>query len=580
MKKQYQEILIRILSRLQVLLWLVLLLPFNLLFQSILSNHIIISFSVFISVCLAGISILLAILNKRILQFTITDILVTCYFFYALFNVAIIRPHPVADILILKYLLLVLIYLSVRMMADKEKTYGLIIIMVIGIVEAVFIMLQAYGLLESEHPLFNFTGSFFNPALAGCFLACSLCISLYYFIIVHSSLTKIFLGAAAILLSYTLILTNSRAGWLAAIIGICYLLWYSENNFAAWTRQQIKKNFIVKFLFMTIIFGGMIFFYQYKKASADGRLFMWKVGMEMVKDKPLAGHGSGMFRSKFPHYQAAFFTQNPDSQHALVAGNPSNPFNEYLSVLIAEGFIGFFLLITILLSLFLYHSIHSKQKMQQAFLWTFCVFAFFSYPLGHYRTLILFPFLMAILPAKYILITDNHKIRFILFAPIVLLGVYFSVRTTNEYFKLEQAYELHNKIPCEKYEKIKYDRGLLENYYVFVGPKLSDAEEFQIIKDYVDLYPSSVGLCELGKRYKAIGDFHHAKKCFTFASTINPSLLTPYYELFLLYQEKGDMNNMKTIGDKILHQKVKIESTSSLKIKAQVKKVLKKFPMQ
>lgn len=577
MKKQYQEILNRTLSSSLVFLWLVLLLPSNLFFQSILSNHIIISVSVFISACFAGISMLIAIINKRILQITITDILVTCYFIYTIFNAFIIRPNPVTDILILEYLLVAPIYVSVRMMTNKEKNYGLTIIMSIGILEAIFIMLQAYGLLESRHLLFNFTGSFFNPGLVGCFIACSLCISIYYLITIHQPLKKIFIGASSALLSYTLMLTNSRAGWLAAIIGICYLLWNSKNNLIILGRLQLKKSFIAKIILMTTILCGIIFFYHYKKASADGRLFIWKVGIEMVKEKPLTGHGIGMFRSKFPLYQATFFKQNPNSNNAFVAGNPDNPFNEYLSILIMQGFIGFTLLIIALLSIYIHHPVSKKQRMQQAFLLTFCVFAFFSYPIAHYRTLILFPFFAAILPAKQILTSHNQKIRYTLFTPIVLLGMYFSVRTINEYSKLEQAYELQYKIANEKYDKIKYDSILLENYYIFVGSKLPNTEEFNIIKDYVDLYPSPTGLCELGRGYKAINDFNQAKECFIFASNINPSLITPYYELFLLYQEEGDINNMKKTGEMILHKKIKKESTTSIKIKANVKKALNKL---
>lgn len=559
---------------LQVILWLVLLLPFNLFFQSILSDHIIISFTVFGSACLAGVSIFLAKDNKHILQITIADILASCYFIYILVNTYIIRPYPVPDIMMLKYLLAFFIYLSVRMMKNKEKIYGLSIICVIGLVEAIIILLQACGLVESEHLIFNYTGSFFNPGLAGCFIACSLCILIYYLVTVPKLSKRLFLSAGAILLSYTLILTNSRAGWMAAIIGVCYVLWYSNIRFIKWGKRQIKKMFLPKVILAGLIISGMIFCYQFKKSSADGRLFIWKVCLEMVTDKPLTGHGVGMFRSKFPHYQATFFVQNPNSNDAFVAGNPSSPFNEYLSVLVTQGFIGFTLLTIILLSLFMQRSISRKQKMQQAFLLTFCVFAFFSYPTEHYRTLILLPFFIAILPAKRILTIHYKKIGFILFIPVVLAGIYFSVRTMNEYLKLEQAFKLQNRISTEKYEEIKWDIDLLKDYYTYVGNKLPEAEEFMLVKDYVDLYPSSIGLCELGRRYKAVNNYDEARKHFTFASNINPSLITPYYELFLIYQEESNINNMKTIGEIILHHNTKKESTISIKIKAKVKKAL------
>lgn len=574
MPKQYTVFSKQTLFYLQVILWLVLLLPFNLFFQSILSDHIIISFSVFGAACLAGLSIFFAKDNKHILQITIADILASCYFIYILVNTYIIRPYPVPHIMMLKYLLAFFIFLSVRMMKNKEKIYGLSIICVIGLIEAIIILLQASGLVESKHLIFNYTGSFFNPGLAGCFIACSLCIIIYYLVTVPKLSKRLFLSAGAILLSYTLILTNSRAGWMAAIIGVCYVLWYSNIRFIKWGKRQIKKMFLPKVILTGFILSGMIFCYQFKKSSADGRLFIWKVCLEMVTDKPLTGHGVGMFRSKYPHYQATFFVQNPNSNDAFVAGNPSSPFNEYLSVLVTQGFIGFALFTIILLSLFMQRSISRKQKMQQAFLLTFCVFAFFSYPTEHYRTLILLPFFIAILTAKRILTIHYEKIGFILFIPIVLAGTYFSAKTINEYLKLEQAFKLQNRISTEKYEEIKWDIDLFKDYYTYVGNKLPKNEEFTLIKDYVDLYPSPIGLCELGRRYKAVNNYDEAKKCFTFASNINPSLITPYYELFLIYQEESNINKMKAIGEKILHHNTKKESTISIKIKAKVKKAL------
>lgn len=484
MKELYQVFSRQIFPFLQVFLLLILFFPFNLVSQNILSDHIIISFSVFIVACLAAISIFMVTINKQILQVTITDILAAYYFVYILLNAYVIRPIPVPDILKLRYLLVVLIYLSVRIMTNKEKNRGLIIIMVIGILEAIFIMLQACGLLESRHLLFNFTGSFFNPGLAGCFIACSLCILIYYLVTVLQPLNKLFISAGTILLSCALILTNSRAGWLAAIIGINYILWYSDNKLIRWVKLHLRNSFIPKIILISIILSGMMFFYQYKKSSADGRLFIWKVCLEMIEDKPLTGHGAGTFRNYFSHYQAAFFTQNPNSDYAFVAGNPSTPFNEYLSVLVTQGLIGFALFLIMLLTLFMNRRISRKQKMEQGFLLTFCVFAFFSYPMEHYRTLILFPFFAALLPSKHILTFHNRKINFILF-PIVLSGMYFSVKAINEFSKLEQTYKLQHRMTTVEYEKIKYDIDLLENYYTFVGSKLPGTEELKIVEDYV-----------------------------------------------------------------------------------------------
>lgn len=124
MKELHQVFSRQIFPFLQVFLLLILFLPFNLVSQNILSDHIIISFSVFIVACLAAISIFMVTINKQILQVTITDILAAYYFVYILLNAYVIRPIPVPDILEIRYLLVVLIYLSVRIMTEqREKSW-------------------------------------------------------------------------------------------------------------------------------------------------------------------------------------------------------------------------------------------------------------------------------------------------------------------------------------------------------------------------------------------------------------------------------------------------------------------------
>ncbi|MCC8173934.1 MAG: hypothetical protein LIO65_06030 [Odoribacter sp.] len=55
---------------------------------------------------------------------------------------------------------------------------------------------------------------------------------------------------------------------------------------------------------------------------------------------------------------------------------------------------------------------------------------------------------------------------------------------------------------------------------------------------------------------------------------INPSLLTPNYELFLLYQEMEDIEKMIEIGNKALNQPLKREGTETLTMKANIKNIL------
>lgn len=68
---------------------------------------------------------------------------------------------------------------------------------------------------------------------------------------------------------------------------------------------------------------------------------------------------------------------------------------------------------------------------------------------------------------------------------------------------LKKAYNKHERIAQELYNDIKYDLTLLNHYYNSIANKLPACEEFYLLKEYVELYPSSYGLCELGRRYKS-----------------------------------------------------------------------------
>lgn len=461
------------------------------------------------------------------------------------------------------------------MMTDKQQRTGSLSIAIIGTLEAVLVILQNYGWVESEHLLFNCTGSFFNPSLAGGFLACSFCISVYLLIITRICFKKICLFISGVLQINALVLTHSRAGWIAAIIGLCYLLWHTDSIVIQRSKALIKKSLIVQCIIIGVAIIAAISAYQYKKASADGRLFIWGICLDMSKDKLITGHGTGMFREKFPNYQAAFFMQNPDSDNVDYAGNPLYPFNEYLSVLVTQGLIGVAFLILIVNSLF-FHSSSKGVRQQRAFLLTWGIFACFSYPMAHYRLMILLPFLIALLPIKSRILRNHLGLwTKIIILGVIISGIYVGISGILTYSKLEKAYNKHERISQELYNDIKYDLTLLNHYYNSIANKLPACEEFYLLKEYVELYPSSYGLCELGRRYKSRKLFSRAKECFIFAYHINPSLIVPQYELFLLYREEKNMNQMVAIGERILHQPVEQENTISIKIKTEVRKILR-----
>jgi O-antigen ligase len=85
-----------------------------------------------------------------------------------------------------------------------------------------------------------------------------------------------------------------------------------------------------------------------KQASADGRLFIWRVSMDMVKEFPLYGKGADGFTANYMPAQAAYFEAHPNSDYIRQATDNVHAFNEYLRIVCEYGFVGLLLLAALL----------------------------------------------------------------------------------------------------------------------------------------------------------------------------------------------------------------------------------------
>lgn len=66
--------------------------------------------------------------------------------------------------------------------------------------------------------------------------------------------------------------------------------------FSACKRFDIPLRWKMAGCVVLVLFMGWL--YHFKAAFADGRLLIWKVTMQMVKEKPLAGFGPHGFRAE------------------------------------------------------------------------------------------------------------------------------------------------------------------------------------------------------------------------------------------------------------------------------------------
>lgn len=175
------------------------------------------------------------------------------------------------------------------------------------------------------------------------------------------------------------ILLGGRAGLLG--FGAASIFIYRKANLTAYLRKKP-----VFFAFLAAAF--LLFLYVSKPGSTSGRLHIYSVSLQILKDNWATGVGIGKFKAVFNEYQAAYFMQHDiDSKRALLADNTFYAFNDYLQWVAETGIGGFILLacFAILLikrisRLLKHHQNNPMLKGSVAAVISLSVSALFSYP--------------------------------------------------------------------------------------------------------------------------------------------------------------------------------------------------------
>jgi O-antigen ligase len=185
----------------------------------------------------------------------------------------------------------------------KHICYGIV---VIATLESLYCSAQYFGNFKSQNEFFAVTGSCVNPNVIAQFLAITIPVFLY---LLQFKYKKIILSSLGIVV-IALLLLKCRSAHIATIVAI--LIYYClEYDFIKWIRNAKNKSsakslFIV---FLLIVIPTVSHLYNSKKASADGRQFIWKLSTIMATQKPLTGYGYGSFEKEYNLYQADYIAE-------------------------------------------------------------------------------------------------------------------------------------------------------------------------------------------------------------------------------------------------------------------------------
>ena len=220
-------------------------------------------------------------------------------------------------------------------MSDNNRiklTYsGFAIVLVLaGLLQCVYAIMQLFGIKASGHPEFVFTGSFYNPGPFGCYLAVIFPCALRDANSSDNKFQKLLGWVMALLCAIFIPATLSRTAMIACCLGAITVM--SDK----WDQSHLKwkKILIIAVSCVAIVMG----IYLIKKNSADGRFLMWKVAAQAVMEVPPTGVGWTNVAGTYGEAQEKYFASgNGSEQEILVADAPEYVFNEYFQIAIAYG---------------------------------------------------------------------------------------------------------------------------------------------------------------------------------------------------------------------------------------------------
>ncbi|MFR3853048.1 MAG: O-antigen ligase family protein [Odoribacter splanchnicus] len=473
--------------------------------------------------------------------------------------------------------MLLLLYVYARNIKSGNTFF--ILLFFAGGLQGIWYILQITDFLPSYHYLLKGTGCFFNPSILALFLVLSFLAGICSFKKEFGIGWKVCWLLNFLLLLYGILSINSRASWIALVMGI---LWKAA-------RQKYRyPNYLSFILLSVILLIGIYAGYRMRPDSVQGRFLIWQVIGSKLPEALWWGQGS--LEALYMPLQAGWFREHSVSAYANVAGNNVYAFNEFLRILFETGIAGFVLFVLLIFT-GCRHSFRGNQKSRDAgsvFL-AILSFGFFSYPFSIGLIITIAVAALAVIAGNVsspVLIKGRWKTGYRFVAGLFLLSL--PVFICFEYRQEKRADRLLSEAQSDV--SVLTGTGMINSYrylqgnadfVLCYGKTLFNhrqyAEALPVLENACALKPSSRLVCDLGMCYQQAGRNAEAEKAYLSASFMTPAYIVPHYHLFNLYRADGSPGQAAIQAEYMLSMQVKVVNTSVLRIRNQARIFLQNY---
>lgn len=442
-------------------------------------------------------------------------------------------------------------------------------VFIVGVLQAIYGLFQYSGLFDSNHESFRLTGSFDNPAGLIAVISLIFPVGLYW-CVQSQGLERRLVFFFAVVVWFCIVLSGSRAGILSAIISI---ILFCDLKYGLFSKiRKLGYSIPIFILVLLLTLTSLFALYKWKENSVNGRLLIWKISWEIVKDKPLFGYGYRGFQANYMDYQAQYFKLHPQSKWGQLADNIKHPFNEYIKVTVNYGVIGL-LCCLFLLGVFLWKISQIRSSIRVMLLAVFASFLVvsnFSYPLQYAPVWLLLMYFGLIVFSDFIPPVQPSFAMRAGIAGICVLGMIF--------FFSELLYEMRWKTIATKalqgqtlqmlpqyrylYPFLKHNPFFLYNYGAELNISKQYVESIVILKEckkYVSDYDLQMLFAD---SYFRAGDTVKAIQHYEYASNMIPCRFLPLYRQFEIHKGAGNIEKAIKVAQEIVKKEIKVESVT------------------
>jgi len=571
-----------------------------------------------ITFCLLAVNLLLRKDNLKI-SFNILDLSLLAFYLYNVVRLSFTKEVLFYNARIIQFTFLIALYFIFKsyfqnFRSDKFSVPFFIIaaFLAAGLLQACIGLFQAHNLFGYYSGHFLAFGTFGNPAPYTGFIISVLPFSLglYLFFDNKSIPTTIYkyLGLLTFCATiFVLPVTKTRGGWLAAIGGICVVLLYKYDLYTKISKVLNKpyKKILTFAMVLSMIGVLLVGLYKLRPASAFGRLLIWKVSTNIIKESPIFGIGYDRFGQVYNKYQGNYFAEKDRAEfEKYVAGNIKQAHNEYVETTAELGIIGLIFFIGILMTAVFSNArvirksensefgiLNSNfRKAAVASVVSLMISGFFSYPFQILPTLLNFIFLLSIFSIvgsnKVFNILEIRKLHLrVISIALLLLLVTFSFREIKKYSSYKEwnkAVELSHYQEYDKaisiYQKLYSELNYSGNFFVNYGGVLALNKQYkkamEVLNEGKNINSDPNLYISLANSYKGIGEYVEAENAYKIAAYMIPHKFYPKYLLTKLYHDYGKPEKAKVMAQNILEMDEKISSSATYQIKVEMKKIL------